>query len=279
MAWNDVASNQMVSYFDASTSGIPLLSGQSHFTTLPNANQCMDKTAMQAKYNLDATNLSTYTSLQLVPKSAWSNVSSCLTNQQWDVTNATHTTYRDGTIIPQHTGTDAAWAALTTGAWCYPNNSSGNNGTYGKLYNWYAVAGIWNAASMSDSLLRKQFAPINKAVPTSLYWYTFITCLGGESVAGEKMKSTSAVWTSPNIANNTSGFSALPAGTRRHYDGAFVVFGSQATFWTSTQFVNAGGVLDPNQAVGYSMSNSFPNVGGYAFGMTAGKSVRLINQT
>jgi hypothetical protein len=71
MAWNDVASNQMVSYFDASTSGIPLLSGQSHFTTLPAANQCMTKANMQAKYNLNATNLSTYTSLQLVPKSAW----------------------------------------------------------------------------------------------------------------------------------------------------------------------------------------------------------------
>ena len=71
MAWNDVASNQMVSYFDASTSGIPLLSGQSHFTTLPAANQCMTKADMQAKYNLNATNLSTYTSLQLVPKSAW----------------------------------------------------------------------------------------------------------------------------------------------------------------------------------------------------------------
>ena len=73
MAWNDVASNQMVSYFDASTSGIPLLSGQSHFTTLPAANQCMDKTAMQAKYSLNASNLSTYGSLQLVPKSAWAS--------------------------------------------------------------------------------------------------------------------------------------------------------------------------------------------------------------
>ena len=71
MAWNDVASNQMVSYFDASTSGIPLLSGQSHFTTLPAANQCMTKANMQAKYSLNASNLSAYASNQLVPKSAW----------------------------------------------------------------------------------------------------------------------------------------------------------------------------------------------------------------
>ena len=75
MAWINVANNQMVSYLDASTSGIPLLSGQSHFTTLPAANQCMTKTDMQSKYNLNASNLSMYGSLQLVPKSAWvSNV-------------------------------------------------------------------------------------------------------------------------------------------------------------------------------------------------------------
>jgi hypothetical protein len=71
MAWSNVANNQMVSYFDASTSGIPLLSGQSHFTTLPAANQCMTKANMQAKYNLNATNLNPYASNQLVPKSAW----------------------------------------------------------------------------------------------------------------------------------------------------------------------------------------------------------------
>jgi len=88
MAWNDVASNQMVSYFDASTSGIPLLSGQSHFTTLPDANQCMDKTAMQAKYNLNATNLNTYASNQLVPKSAWATgVVTPRTNQNIDTTH------------------------------------------------------------------------------------------------------------------------------------------------------------------------------------------------
>ena len=72
MAWNDVASNQMVSYLDASTSPFALNAGQSHLTTLPAANQCMDKTAMLTKYNLNAGILRTsYASDQLVPKSAW----------------------------------------------------------------------------------------------------------------------------------------------------------------------------------------------------------------
>ena len=72
MAWNDVASNQMVSYLDASTSPFALNAGQSHLTTLPAANQCMDKTAMLTKYNLNAAILrASYESNQLVPKSAW----------------------------------------------------------------------------------------------------------------------------------------------------------------------------------------------------------------
>lgn len=71
MAWSAITNNQMVSYLDASTSEIFLLSGQSHFTTLPAANQCMTKANMLAKYNLSASTLNAYGSLQLVPKGAW----------------------------------------------------------------------------------------------------------------------------------------------------------------------------------------------------------------
>lgn len=96
MAWNDVASGQMVSYFDASTSGIPLLSGQSHFTTLPAANQCMTKANMQAKYNLNASNLTTYASNQLVPKSAWASSAPLVYYQtKLDPINAQITTLTD----------------------------------------------------------------------------------------------------------------------------------------------------------------------------------------
>ena len=66
--------------------------------------------------------------------------------------------YRDGTPIPQVTD-PTAWANLTTGAWCYYNNDPANGAIYGKLYNWYAVAGIHDAASLNNPSLRKQFAP------------------------------------------------------------------------------------------------------------------------
>lgn len=70
MAWNDLLANQMISHLDISTSGLPLLAGQSHLVTLPTANQCMTKAQVLAKYNLGSTNLNAYASNQLVPKSA-----------------------------------------------------------------------------------------------------------------------------------------------------------------------------------------------------------------
>jgi hypothetical protein len=67
MAWNDLASNQMVSFTDAQGGGFTLNSGQSAVTS----NQMMDKTVALGKYILNATNMSAYASNQLVPKSAW----------------------------------------------------------------------------------------------------------------------------------------------------------------------------------------------------------------
>ena len=64
-------------------------------------------------------------------------------------------------------------------------------------------------------------------------WNTLVTFLGGESVAGGKMKLTGTVyWYSPNIgADNSSGFGGLSGG-QRGVDGAF--FDGDGCFWTST---------------------------------------------
>lgn len=75
-------------------------------------------------------------------------------NQVWTVDNANIVTYSDGTPIPQVTNA-TEWANLTTGAWCYYNNDSNKP----RLYNWYAVMGIYDSASLSDATLRKEFAP------------------------------------------------------------------------------------------------------------------------
>ena len=46
-------------------------------------------------------------------------------NLDWGLLNAEVTTYRDGTPIPQHTGTPETWANLTTGAWVWAQDGQG----------------------------------------------------------------------------------------------------------------------------------------------------------
>ena len=83
----------------------------------------------------------------------------------WAIENAELVTYRDGTVIPEVTDA-TAWSNLSTGAWCYYNNDS----TKGRLYNWYAVMGIYDAASYQNASLRKEFAPVGWRVPTDWDW-------------------------------------------------------------------------------------------------------------
>lgn len=61
------ASNQMVTFTQASTLGFTLNTGQSHVTS----NQCMTKSDALAKYNLSAESMNGYANNQLVPRSAW----------------------------------------------------------------------------------------------------------------------------------------------------------------------------------------------------------------
>ena len=59
-------------------------------------------------------------------------------------------------------------------------------------------------------------APIGWHVPSDTEWTTLITYLGGEIIAGGKMKSIgTSLWISPNTdATNVSGFTGLPGGFR-----------------------------------------------------------------
>ena len=160
--------------------------------------------------------------------------------------------YSDGTLIPQVQNA-TAWANLTTGAWCYYNNDPANGAIYGKLYNWYAVAGIYDAASLANPALRKKLAPTGWHVPTDGEWSSLINCLdptanGGNSisnVAGGKMKDIGTIqagtglWQDPNTdATNASGFSGLPAGFR-YRNGTFSNIGSQGYGRSSSEYGTA----------------------------------------
>jgi uncharacterized protein (TIGR02145 family) len=143
--------------------------------------------------------------------------------QNWMEKNLDVMTYRNGDVIPQVT--DATeWAGLTTGAWCWYNNDPLNGAIYGKLYNWYAV---------TDP---RGLAPQGWHIATDAEWTTLGTLLGGNSVAGGKMKTTGTTrWTSPNTsATNESGFAGLPGGFR-YYSGTFYDVGGYGYWWSATQ--------------------------------------------
>jgi len=143
--------------------------------------------------------------------------------QTWMVENLDVVKYRNGDTIPQHTGTNSEWALLTEGAWCWYSHLSSNGLIYGKLYNWYAV---------NDS---RGLAPLGYHVPTNAEWTTLTNYLGGQYIAGEKMKSTT-LWNSTLYATNSSGLTAFPAGYR---SGSFFSgLGSVCCWWTS-ESVNA----------------------------------------
>ncbi|WP_353167686.1 FISUMP domain-containing protein [Flavobacterium sp.] len=144
--------------------------------------------------------------------------------QEWMKENLKVSKYSDGTPIPQVTD-PIAWAGLTTGAWCYYNNDASLGSTYGKMYNWYAVAGIWQVESNPPTPVqiasRKSLAPSDWNVSSVSDWSLLFNYLGGSSLAGGKMKSTgnlqdgTGLWMSPNTdATNFSGFTGLPGGYR-----------------------------------------------------------------
>jgi uncharacterized protein (TIGR02145 family) len=156
--------------------------------------------------------------------------------------------YSDGTPIPQVTD-PAQWINLTTGAWCYYENNTANGTVYGKLYNWYAVVGIYDAASAANPALRKKLAPTGWHIPTDGEWSSLINCLdpnadGGNNfsnIAGGKMKAIGTIqagtglWQTPNTgATNESGFSGLPGGFR-YINGSFYYFGDGGFWWSSSE--------------------------------------------
>jgi len=173
----------------------------------------------------------------------------------WMAENLRTTKYNDGTAIT--TGLDnTAWTANTTGAYSIYDNDPANNTTYGKLYNWYAV----NTGKL---------APAGWHVATEAEYTALVNSLGGTSVAGGKMKSTSSLWNAPNTgATNSSGFSGLPSGYKGS-GGGYVLIGEAAYLWTSTER-NAG------QGDYILLSNDFASSNGNGATKSFGYAVRCV---
>lgn len=97
-------------------------------------------------------------------------------------------------------------------------------GGHGYLYNLYTITG-------------STFAPTDWVVPTYAQYTTLLTNLGGNSVAGGKMKETGLIhWVSPNTgADNSSNFTAYGSSYRLN-NGSFGGLGLFSYLGTSTLF-------------------------------------------
>ena len=178
--------------------------------------------------------------------------------QEWMSENLRTTNYRNGDPIP--TGLDdATWISTTSGAYAIYNNDNANDTIYGKLYNWYAVA---------DS---RNVCPIGWHIPADGEWTTLTEYLGGEAVAGGKMKTTGTeYWFSPNqFATNESGFSGLPGGTRDSTFGGFYDVGYYGYWWSSSE-------SSPMSAWYRTLRYPDSSATRYGFGKRAGFSVRCL---
>jgi uncharacterized protein (TIGR02145 family) len=144
-------------------------------------------------------------------------------DQWWMAENLKATKYSTGDDIPEVTG-QSNWMGLSTGAFCYFGNDPDNAPVYGCLYNWYAAIDNRNPC------------PVNWHVPSDTEWVVLTTSLGGEPIAGGKMKETgTAHWFSPNTgATNESGFTVIAGGNRSY--GNFDFMGYGGSFWSITPF-------------------------------------------
>ena len=127
-------------------------------------------------------------------------------NKEWFAENLRVTKYNDGIKIPNITtkinknNIVSSWGDKVKECWCFYGDNPANNLKLGKLYTAYVVKNS------------KNICPVGWHVSTNEDWWEMIDYLGGNKVAGNKLKSKTG-W-SENYGTNTSGFNALPGGER-----------------------------------------------------------------
>ena len=110
-----------------------------------------------------------------------------------------------------------------------------NYATYGVLYNWTAAMD-GEASSTTNPSGIQGVCPAGWHLPSDAEWTELTDYLGGESVAGGKLKETGTThWASPNTdATNETGFTALPGGYR-FSNGTFDHIGNYGLWWSATE--------------------------------------------
>jgi uncharacterized protein (TIGR02145 family) len=177
--------------------------------------------------------------------------------QVWMAENLNVTKYRNGDYI-EKINSYAGWSETNSGAYCNYDTDSYNSEIYGRLYNWYAIHDDRNVA------------PVGWHIPSQEEFQILINYLGGDSIAGGKLKETgTSHWLEPNdMATDESGFNALPGGVRS-YDAIFSYIGENGSWWSSSE-------TDTSSALLYYIWNTNKRLYKNSFGKKRGCSVRCI---
>ena len=205
-------------------------------------------------------------------------------DQVWMAENLRTTKYADGTTLPLGTSTSTTTAYRYAPGTGQSNEENMDNvSRYGYLYNWPAVMHGESSSTTNPSGVQG-ICPNGWHVPSGAEWTQLKTylrshseyvCSGsGENIA-KALASTSG-WQSYDGAecavgnnlstNNSTGFSALPAGI---YYGGYDNFGYGANFWTAA--VNVDGI-----AAYYNLYYSYATVGNSCDSKYYGFSVRCV---
>jgi uncharacterized protein (TIGR02145 family) len=136
----------------------------------------------------------------------------------WLATNLKVTHYSNGDSIT-NIHENKAWCKQSSGAYCIYGNSSDNSHAYGMLYNWYAV---------TDS---RSLCPADWHVSNDADWAEIEKLLGGESIAGQKLKARILPLDGISGQIQTDGFYARMGGGRNSDSGEFCDLGISGGWW------------------------------------------------
>ena len=153
---------------------------------------------------------------------------------------------RDGQRYKAITLGEQVWMAenlnfyTDTGSWYYNDDSISYASEYGRLYNWTTaldISPIYDITNYNADFQHKGICTDGWHIPSNEEWIELTDFLGGDSVAGGKLKEAgTAHWENPNTGStNESGFTALPCGYR-NYDGSFNLLNSVNFIWSSSEF-------------------------------------------
>lgn len=146
-------------------------------------------------------------------------------SQTWMAANLKTSKYNDNTDIP-YIPNAGTWSSVFSAAYCWCEDDSATySSKYGALYKWFTIE-------------TGKLCPTGWHVPTPAEWNTLTSTLGGDTVAGKKLKETGIRhWDSLNLeTTNASGFSARPGGLRMINNGDYVDEGLNCYFWTATGY-------------------------------------------